>query len=94
MTDRTLRLDAWLWRARFFTSRSRASRLCRDGKIRIDRAVVTRASRPVRPGAVLTFPYARTIRVVRVLALGSRRGPPAEARGLYEEVGEAGNGRC
>jgi ribosome-associated heat shock protein Hsp15 len=40
----------------------------------------------VRPGDVLTFPQGRTIRVVRVLALGTRRGPASEAQALYVEV--------
>ena len=41
---------------------------------------------PVRPGDVLTFPQARLIRGVRVVDLGSRRGPAAEAQGLYEDL--------
>jgi ribosome-associated heat shock protein Hsp15 len=40
----------------------------------------------VRPGDVLTFAQGKEIRVVRVLALGERRGPAAEARTLYELI--------
>ena len=40
----------------------------------------------MRPGDVLTFPQGQTIRVVRVLALGIRRGPASEAQALYEEI--------
>ena len=50
-----------------------------DGSIR-------KADHRVAPGDVLTVPTARDIRVVRVLAVGTRRGPPAEARSLYETV--------
>ncbi len=89
MTE-TMRLDRWLWHARFFKSRTQASRLCQDGKIRIDGTVITKARQPVRPGDVLTFPQARTIRVVRVVALCGRRGPAREAQRLYEEIADAG----
>lgn len=82
----TLRIDKWLWYARFFKSRSQATRLAQDGRIRVDGRVVNRAHHPVKVGDVLTFPQARRIRVVRVLALGRRRGPPGEAQTLYEDV--------
>lgn len=82
----SLRIDKWLWFARFFKSRSLAAKLCAAGKVRINRIVVTKAHRSVRPGDVLTFPQARDIRVVKVLALGARRGPAPEARALYEDL--------
>ncbi|MFI4988636.1 MAG: RNA-binding S4 domain-containing protein [Alphaproteobacteria bacterium] len=82
----TLRLDKWLWYARFFKSRSLASRLCAAGKIRRNRTPVTKAHQAVKPGDVLTFPQASHIRVVKVLALGERRGPAEEARLLYEDL--------
>ena len=84
-----IRLDKWLWQARFFKSRSLASKLCAAGKVRVDGAVVTKAHFLVRVGHVLTFPQARDIRVVRIEALGTRRGPAPEARLLYAEIGEA-----
>lgn len=40
----------------------------------------------MRPGDVLTFPLASRIRVIRILALGVRRGPAVEAQGLYEDL--------
>ncbi len=92
MTETTMRIDKWLWRARFSKSRTQANRLCQDGKIRINGTVITKANQPVRPGNVLTFPQARTIRVVRVVALGERRGPAQEARSLYEEIAESAAG--
>ena len=82
----SLRLDKFLWHARFFKSRSLAASYVGQGRLRLDGAVVVRAHQPVRVGAVLTFPLGPRIRVVRVLALGARRGPPAEARLLYEDL--------
>ena len=50
--------------------------------------LITKPHYRVRPGDVLTFPQGRTIRIVRVLALGTRRGPAAEAQTLYQEVAD------
>jgi len=94
MSDRTpsppaaasLRLDKWLWQARFCRSRSIAAALCASGTIRIGGGHVTKPHHAVRPGDVLTFPLGRSIRVVRVLALGTRRGPAPEARRLYDDL--------
>jgi ribosome-associated heat shock protein Hsp15 len=82
----SLRLDKYLWQARFFRSRSQAATYIAEGRLRLDGSVVQKANQPVRIGCVLTFPLGPRIRVVRVLALGVRRGPPAEARMLYEDL--------
>ena len=82
----TLRLDKFLFQARFVKSRALASKLCEEGRVRVDGVPVAKAHYPVRPGDVLTFPQGRAIRVVKVLALPSRRGPAPEARALYEEL--------
>lgn len=86
MTDGSLRLDKWLWFARFFKSRTLASAYCEAGRIRIDGAVVNKAHQPVRPGQVLTFVRGRDVRIVRVVSLGVRRGPASEAQTLYEDL--------
>ncbi len=83
-----IRLDKWLWHARFFKSRSLASQICAKGKVRIDGQVVRKSHYIVRIGHVLTFPQAKEIRVVRIEGLGTRRGPAAEAQALYSEIGE------
>lgn len=83
MSGDRLRLDKWLWHARFARSRSIAARLCASGAVRLNGARVTKAHAPVRPGDVLVFPLGARITVVRVIALGDRRGPATEARGLY-----------
>lgn len=84
--DATLRLDKWLWRARFFKSRSQAAAFCAEGRLRLNRRHIGRASAALRVGDVLTFPLGDAIRVIRVRALGKRRGPPAEARTLYQDL--------
>jgi len=84
-----LRLDKWLWQARFFKTRSLAAAIASKGKVRINRMLVTKSHYKVRPGDVLTFAQGHEIRVVRILALGERRGPAVEAKTLYEEVNEA-----
>ncbi len=86
MSEPSLRLDKWLWHARFCKSRTLAAKLAGAGKVRIAGAPVFKAHHAVKPGDVLTFPLGPHIRTVRVLALGERRGPAPEARALYEDL--------
>lgn len=88
-----LRLDKWLWFARLFKSRTLAAQFCNDAKIRIGGQIVTKAHHAVRPGDVLTFALADRVRVIKVKALGVRRGPAAEARELYEDLSPAAPAR-
>lgn len=81
-----LRLDKWLWYARFCKSRSLATQLCREGRIRVNRVVVDKPNHTLRPGDVLTFARGPHVRVIRVVELGKRRGPATEARALYEDL--------
>lgn len=83
---KAVRLDKWLWYARFFKTRTLATSLCRAGKIRVNKAVVDKPHMSLRPGDVLTFPMGRSVRVVRMVAAGTRRGPAVEAQGLYEDL--------
>jgi ribosome-associated heat shock protein Hsp15 len=82
----TQRLDKWLWCARFFKSRSAAARFCDEGKLRVSGQLTHKAHYSLRPGDVLTFPLGPHIRVIKVTVLAGRRGPPAEARSLYEDL--------
>ncbi len=82
----TQRVDKWLWYARFFKTRTRATEVCRKQRIRVNRAVITKPNHLLREGDVLTFPQASSIRVVRVLKLGERRGSAPEARTLFEDI--------
>lgn len=81
-----MRLDKWLWQARFFKTRSLAARYIETSRCRIDGRVVDKAHATVAPGMVLTFALGPHVRVVRIVALGERRGPAPEARSLYEEI--------
>jgi ribosome-associated heat shock protein Hsp15 len=80
------RLDKWLWCARFMRARTDCAALVAQGSIRINRQATDKAHARLRLGDVLTVPVRGQVRVVRVLALAARRGPPAEAMTLYEEV--------
>ena len=86
MKEESLRIDKWLWHARFVKSRSLAARLCISGGMRVGGTPVRKAHHALKPGDVLTFPLGPHIRVIKVLALGERRGPAAEARALYEDL--------
>jgi ribosome-associated heat shock protein Hsp15 len=81
-----MRLDKFLWAARFFKSRTLAATLCKDGRLRINRKVIDKAHATVRVGDVLTFPQGNTIRVVRVVALSDDRQGAPVAQGLYEDL--------
>jgi ribosome-associated heat shock protein Hsp15 len=85
MEEDSLRLDKWLWYARFCKSRSLATKLCRAGHVRLNRKVVEKPHALVRKGDVLTFPQGERVRVIEVLELGVRRGPAAEAQSLYAD---------
>jgi len=80
------RLDQWLWFARFVKTRSLAARLCTAGAIAVNGAAIRKANHAVHVGDTLAVPQGALCRTVRVLALGLRRGPAAEARLLYEEI--------
>lgn len=85
----TIRLDKWLWHARFFKSRSLAAGIVSAGKVRIGGTPVSKPARAVGPGDVLTFAKETDVKVVRILACGLRRGPAAEAQALYEDMSPA-----
>ena len=82
----TIRIDKWLWHARFFKTRTLAASVVSAGKVRIDSQPVSKPARAVGPGNVLTFAQAGDVRVVRILACGDRRGPAPEAQTLYEDL--------
>ena len=81
-----LRLDKWLWFARFVKTRSLATKLIVDGRMRVNGAPTQKAHYTVKVGDVLTFALGPHIRVIKVAALGSRRGPAPEAQALYEDL--------
>jgi ribosome-associated heat shock protein Hsp15 len=81
-----LRLDKWLWQARFCKTRALAADLVAEGHVRVNGTPVSRPGRDISPGDVLTFPQGHSIRVIRILALGQRRGPATEAQNLYTDL--------
>ena len=85
-----MRLDVFLWRARFFKVRSTAAEAVETVGVRIERAGhvrrVDKAATPVEPGDILSFACPAGVRLVRILALPVRRGPPSEAALCYEPV--------
>ncbi len=88
MAEEKLRLDKWLWQARFFKSRALAADAASSGRTRLNGNRVKKSSTPVRVGDVITFVQAKEVRVVRVLDVGERRGPASEAQLLYEIIGQ------
>ena len=81
------RVDQWLWFARLAKSRSRAARLCTAGAVTVNGVAVGKANQAIRIGDTVTVPQGGMRRIVRVVALGMRRGPAPEAQSLYEETG-------
>ena len=81
-----LRIDKWLWHARFFKTRSLAAKVVSSGKLRVNGQPVAKPAYAVSELDVLTFPQAKEVRVIKVLALGERRGPAVEAQMLYEDL--------
>jgi ribosome-associated heat shock protein Hsp15 len=94
VTEDACRIDVWLWRARFFKTRTLAARVVDDGGVRLlrgqARSPVDKPSRPVRCGDVLTFAQGSKWVAVKVEAFGDRRGPATEARALYSALNDSG----
>ncbi len=83
-----IRLDKWLWAARFFKTRSLATDAVSGGKVKLNGAP-TKPARDVKPGDRLDIANSETRWTVTVLALSDKRGPASEARLLYEETPES-----
>ncbi len=90
MSDDACRADVWLWRARFFKTRSQAAKFVDEGRVRLTRAGqqsrLDKSARPLKVGDRLVFAVAGRLTAISVEAMGERRGPPAEARGLYSRL--------
>ena len=86
MREDRRRLDKWLWFARFAKTRTAAAKLVTDGYVRVNGGRVENTAKAVAVGDVLTVAVARTTALVRIEALGTRRGPAPEARTLYAEL--------
>lgn len=82
----TLRLDLLLVRLRFAKSRAGARRWIGKGHVRCNGQRVERPDCRISPGDVLTLPLGRMVRVIKIVALPSRRGPANEAQSCYENL--------
>ncbi|MEG3124464.1 RNA-binding S4 domain-containing protein [Sphingomonas sp. GB1N7] len=92
MADRgaegSMRLDRFLWFVRLAKTRSAAQAIAAHSRLRIDGRAIDRAHVQVRIGNVLTFLYSDRVRVIRIAALPTRRGPAPEAQSCYEDLGD------
>jgi ribosome-associated heat shock protein Hsp15 len=78
-----IRIDKWLWHARFYRSRVHAQAAAASGLIRLNGARVEKASAGVQPGDILTLPRGREVVAVQIAAIAARRGGAPEAQKLY-----------
>lgn len=81
-----IRIDKLLWFLRLARTRSAAQAMVAAGHIRLDGRRVERASTAVRVGALMVLPGPPRVRVLRLLALPDRRGPPVEAAACYIDM--------
>lgn len=87
LTDR-LRLDKWLWAARFYKTRGLAADDIDKGRIQVNEQVA-KASRELKAGDRVDIRHGALTRTVIVLALSTVRGPAPQAQQLYEETPES-----
>lgn len=80
-----MRIDKWLWAARFFKTRSLAKAAIEGGKVRYDGASC-KVSKEVQIGAMLTIRQGWDERIVEVIALSDQRRGAPEAQQLYRET--------
>jgi ribosome-associated heat shock protein Hsp15 len=86
MTGPRQRIDKWLCFARMVKTRTLAATIVSHGQVRLNKTRVTKPSHEVGPGDVLTLTVHGRVRVIRVLAIGARRGPASEAQTLYQNM--------
>ncbi len=86
--DGRVRLDKWLWAARFFKTRALAAEDIGRGRVSVN-GQVAKASRELKPGDLLQWRQGPVQRTVKVLALSQVRGPAPQAQALYEETPES-----
>lgn len=84
-SDNRVRLDKWLWAARFMKTRSLAVQAISSGKVQVNGAVA-KASRELQPGDLVRLSLPGLTREVSVIALSAQRGPATVAQALYAET--------
>jgi ribosome-associated heat shock protein Hsp15 len=88
------RLDRWLWFARVAKTRSLASRLIAEGHVRLNARRIETPAKPVGPGDVLTIALEHRVRVLKILAAGTRREGFSQAAQLFEDLSPSQDNRC
>ena len=83
-----MRVDKWLWQARFFKTRGLSAKMISSGKLRLNGAQISKPSTTVQIGDMLTFATGHWVRLIEVAAIGTRRGPASEAQTLYVDHSE------
>ena len=83
-----LRIDRWLWCARFFKSRSAAAEAVRSGRVRLNGGRV-KPAHDVKVGDAIAIEIRDGERDVTIAAIPPRRGPASEAAGCYVETAES-----
>jgi ribosome-associated heat shock protein Hsp15 len=83
-----LRIDKWLWAARFYKTRSLAADEIGKGRVQVN-GQEAKASREVKPGDTVTLRQGPVTRTVTVRGLSGQRGPAPVAQQLYEETAES-----
>ena len=84
--NQVLRVDKWLWHARFMKTRSKATKFCQSGRLSVNDLIVVKAHLLVKQNDVLTFSSNNNIKIIRILYLSVRRGPALEAQALYDDL--------
>ena len=88
------RLDRWLWFARVAKTRSLASRLIAEGHVRLNARRIETPAKPGGPGDVLTIALEHRVRVLKVLAAGTRREGFSQAALLFEDLSPRQENGC
>ena len=86
MSLERVRLDKWLWRARFYKTRALSAEAVESGKVRLNGKRMLKPGAGLKVGDVLTIRRAGRVFVVEIVAFGERRGPASEAAELYREI--------
>lgn len=86
MTETRQRIDKWLWFARLVKTRTLAQAIVSQGQVRVNRARIVKSSHEIGPGDVLTVAVHGRVRVIRVMSVGTRRGPAGEAQTLFQDI--------
>ena len=81
-----IRLDTWLWYARFYKSRSMSSKAILSGKLRVNANKIIKPASKVKINDILTINHVNMVRIIKVQSLGARRGPASEAQTLYNDL--------